>query len=266
MTTSGKSKASSSAASAAPRSASSPRLPWHRYRPTAPQRTSSSPARHLTPAPPTVPPVPPVLPNNTPPPLQHLTSLHVYIWLADTQGKQVPFPLNFQSVNLFCITTSDLNHRLTASLKCCHTEPDAQSTQEVTPCNMNSRGQRQHAQETLKGQFKKKTKKRSLHFIYKLGGNENCAFCSVFLKKKILFDVYRLHLNRQGVLGVGEGLSFAKTTSAFSWVLHFLDLFGHLSPTIPANWADKHFVVTSLCHFIFVAVFDHTRLTFAANV
>lgn len=43
----------------APPSASTRRRRWRRCKPTAPRRTSSSPARHLTPAPPTVPPVPP---------------------------------------------------------------------------------------------------------------------------------------------------------------------------------------------------------------
>lgn len=57
VTTSGKSKASCSAANAALPSASTRQRPWHPCRRTAHRRTSSSPVRHLTPALPTVPPV-----------------------------------------------------------------------------------------------------------------------------------------------------------------------------------------------------------------
>lgn len=105
-TTSGKSKASCSAANAALPSASTRPRPWHRCRPTARRRTSSSPARHLTPALPTV---PPVLLKKTPP---HTKLRYMYTWLTDTQGHLSPSSLNFEllSANLYCISTSDLNH------------------------------------------------------------------------------------------------------------------------------------------------------------
>lgn len=56
-TTSGKSKANCSTANVALLSASTRQQPWHRCRRIAHQRTGSSPARHLTPALPTVLPV-----------------------------------------------------------------------------------------------------------------------------------------------------------------------------------------------------------------
>lgn len=56
-TTSGKSRASCSAANAALPSASTRQRPWRHCRRTAHRRTSGNPARHLTPALPTVHPV-----------------------------------------------------------------------------------------------------------------------------------------------------------------------------------------------------------------
>lgn len=112
-TTSGKLKANCSAVNAALPNANTRQWPWHRCRRTAPRRTSSSPARHLTPALPTV---HPVLPKT----LLTLNSLHVHMTDGHT-GTPVCIPLELLSVNLYLISTSDWSHRPSSFIKC-HTD------------------------------------------------------------------------------------------------------------------------------------------------
>lgn len=139
-TTSGKSKASCSAANAALPSANTRQRPWRRCRRIAPRRTSSSPAHHLTPALPTV---PPVLPKTL---LTLNFTTHTHDWQTHRDTCFDP-PWTFQwtcTISPLLIKTADhqLSHR---------TRPAIKSSEELTACNMNSRGQWQHAQQGSQG-------------------------------------------------------------------------------------------------------------------
>ncbi len=157
VTTSGKSRASCSAANAAPLSASTRQRPWRCCRPTARRRTSSSQAHHLTPALPTVPPVLPKIPLT----LSFATSQD---WLTHREGSRRPLSMNFEllSVNLYNIFTSDWKHgplnlvrihkALSLRTRCTIKSWKKSLLLYSTFCKMNSRGQQHHAQSPSQGQ------------------------------------------------------------------------------------------------------------------
>lgn len=98
VTTSGKSKASCSAANVAPPSASTHQWPWRPSRQTAHQRTSSSPVHRLTPA---LPIVPPVLPKTF---LTLSVATCTHDWWTNGGVLCAPIALEHLSVNLYCIS------------------------------------------------------------------------------------------------------------------------------------------------------------------
>lgn len=165
-TTSGKSKASCSAANAALPSASTRQRPWRRCRRTAHRRTSSSPARPLTPALPTV---PPVLPKT-------LLTLSVATCTRLTDSlwtfiSELILYLHFWfkpwTIDFFVRTRKTLSHRTRCTIKSWKNFLLLDSTL----CNLNSRGQQhlsQQSHRTIKLYISYITLlgRRTVHFVF----------------------------------------------------------------------------------------------------
>lgn len=153
VTTSGKSKARCSAVNVAHPSAGTPQRQWRPCRRTAHPRTSSSPARRLTPALPTVLPVPPkkTTTKNNKKQKQTLHTLSLASCTDGHTGTPVHILFKLSLVNLYCISTLDWNHGPLTFVENLKTRCTITSWTNLllyysAVCNVNSRGWCHHAQ------------------------------------------------------------------------------------------------------------------------
>lgn len=131
--------------------------------------------------------------------------------------------LNFEllSVNLYYISTSDYNHGPLTFVRThkthrtrCTIKSWISRCSFIPPCVTWTAGAA--SAHTSQGQYE-----QSLHFIHKFSGKENCAFCLFFfffLNDWLILLWLFLKSHDQGILRSGMRVSFAKTTSAYSWV------------------------------------------------
>lgn len=216
-TISGKSKASCSAANAALPSANTRQRPWRRCRRIAPRRTSSSPARHLTPALPTV---PPVLPKTL---LTLNFTTHTHDWRTHRDTCFHP-PWTIQwtcTISPLPIKTTD--HQL------CHTGPGLQSNPQKNTLLV--------------------TWTAGLYISYiSLLGRRTVHFVLFFKDWLILLNGFSWRVMIKEFWGWGRGYRcLLQRQPQHTAGFNVFDLCGHLSSTIPAKLADKYWIMLPLC-------------------